>query len=373
MQKNLPILDPRKYTKAYPESNMIIKQTVDLLSQQSDITDNKSSKSIDEAKSNLISTLERMLQHENDALINVALNLSPSYAATNLIWQCLNMAINNSNGDIIFAIPLVLVAGSKIKSKINGSIDSVLLNNFVAKNNLVNSDYDFFISGKLIDATTIAKIQPSQLYYWVRNIKSANLWLPQDLQGSDIEVQNEGVFLRFLIGVATKKNQTINTIINTDYTINTHINNYHNVSCINQEKFRNSSMAFMQLINQELQQKSITLFTIPFTATYLSDAFRVGDNYRREIAIQVALSNAIREVRAMAITPLVIISAINVENAAIQVATQDAIQLTVYADSKIIETSVWNLNHLDDFNLILNTTTELLDDMQVMWNYAATE
>lgn len=372
MQTKSIILDSRQYTKNYPESNLLIKQAIELLNGFSpksiQYKDNDLDKFLLSGNCSLVNTLSKLLKNENDSLINVALNLSPSYAVTHLIWRCLNVAINctSDNGDLlthIFAIPLVLVLGSKSKIIVKDSLNSDLLNDFFEQNNLFDyKNYKCYVSGKLIDSTAIAKIKPSQLYYWVRNIKEPNLWLPYDLSGSSIEMVNEGVFLRFLIGVATKDN---------DSKISS------NTSYANSDNFTKNSIPLMKLINQELQQKGVTLFTIPFSVTNLSDAFLVGDNYRKEIAIQVALSNAIRKIREKSLTPLVNINCHNFEirlqTFAVEGESKNTKDGSNMVKKKIIENSIWQLNHVDNFDVILNKITTLLHDMRVEWNFSDDE
>ena len=330
------ISDPRQYTTAYPESNIIISQALDIVAGKIDINE-------------LGATLARFLKNENDAIINVALNLAPSAAVSSIIWQALNQAINTDDdvdnnqtlqstslSDItaqIFAIPLVLVAGSKTKVKIGGQLDTDRLNQFFNTKQIFYRDVDSFISGKLVDPKTIAQIKPSQYYYWLRNLRNANLWLPISIDGTPIEVQNEGVFLRFLIGV------TIGAKI-----------------AVNQEFFRQSSMELMQLIGEELKNEHVTLFPIPFAPVNLSEAFTIGDNYRKEIAIQVAISNIVRKIREQGLEPTAQISTDN-----------EAIKLLVTNKQKpeLSETSLWHLNRFDNLNMVITTITNLLHDMNI--------
>ena len=127
------IQDPRKYSKFYPESNIIISQALM-------VQNNKASVSM------LVDTLRNLLRDQNDALINIALNLAPSVEVSQIIWTALSAAVNDASsineldGACIFAIPIVLVAGNKNNNKQSAKLpkklDTEVLNQFFSKNNL---------------------------------------------------------------------------------------------------------------------------------------------------------------------------------------------------------------------------------------------
>jgi hypothetical protein len=361
------IKDPRQYTHEYPGSNILIKQALAVLNNQSGFNE-------------LMILIDAVLKNENDALINVALNLSPSFTVSNIIWKALNATINSvpetldaaqlksrqgrqqiigSRQDFlplalnnpvitanVFAIPLVLVAGSKVKTKLAGNLNVNKLNDYFIQNKIFIDETNCFISGKLVDQLSLAKIKPSQLYYWSRNLKNANLWLPIELEGTPVPVLNEGVFLRFLIGVSTVNSQS----------------QIGNTLPLNQEAYRNSSMGLMELIGKELKNEAITLFPIPFTPVNLSEAYTVGDNKRKEIAVAVALSNIVRKMREQNLIPVAKISGIN-----------EALQISITnnTDATLSETSVWHLTKFEDYEEHLATITNLLRDMQVEYSYVS--
>ncbi len=318
------ISDPRQYSLSYPNSNIVINKALNVANGQININD-------------LEQIIIKLLQQENDATINIALNLAPSALTSQLIWQALTKAINcNINGATvtIFAIPIILVAGSKIRTNLKAQLNTDELNQFFFDNQIFSMNSDSFISGKLINQLDIAKIKPSQLYYWTRNLPNAKLWLPIELLGSEIEILNEGVFLRFLIGVT-----------NTE---------------LNLAKYNENSINFMQKINKELKKDEVTLFPIPFAPVKLSQAYAIGDNYRKEIAIQVAVSNIVRKIRENNQTPKAMISAAN-----------GIIKLTIISteDSNLKEISLWHMNQFDDFESILEKITSLLQDIPIEWSY----
>src|SRR5579863_5375373 len=321
------IKDPRLYTLEYPESNILIKQALRVLNKECDFNE-------------LTLLINNTLKNENDALINVALNLSPSFAVSNIIWTALNKAINdipetgysskleNPLSTYIYSIPVVLVAGSTTKNQLKGNLDVNQLNEYFIQNQIFENKADCFISGKLIDPMALAKIKPSQVYYWVRNLKNANLWLPVPMEGAPISVMNEGVFLRFLIGLSI------------------------NVG-INREAYRKSSMGLMKLIGEELKNYAVTLFPIPFSPIYLSEAYPIGDSKRKEIAITVSISNLVRKIREQKLTP---IATLDTENESLKVV------ISSIGDTSYTETLLWNLTKFEDYREYLSVLTNLLQD-----------
>ncbi len=324
------ITDPRVYSTVYPDTNMVLNLAKQVVENKLDFVE-------------LVQCIGKQLADENDALINVALNLAPSCEISQMIWQGLNVAIHQpSEIDSyanIFAIPLVLVAGSNNKTQVPGVINVDKLNQLFIENGVFIDAQNGFVAGKLIDPTTMASINPSQMFYWVRNLQQAKLWLPLVVSGSPIDVLNEGVFLRFLCGVTIDSARQ---------------SNFSNGA------YGTNSIKLMQLIGEELKTDGITLFPIPFSPVCLNEAFSVGDSYRKEVAFQVSLSNIIRKLREQSLTPIATISH-----------HEEALKLFITSTEPSVhqETSVWHLQRFDDFTKIHTTITDILIDMQVEYQY----
>lgn len=322
------IPDPREYTKLYPKTNIIIQAALSVKDGKTDINQ-------------LDQIIAVKLRDEQDAMINIALNLSPDNQTASIIWDSLNRSVNTveSNKSNIFAIPLILVAGSKDKARIKSQIDTDKLNQFFIENGLFLPNSDCFISGKLIDPNTISSIKYSQLYYWVRNLQKAKLWLPIPMEGSSIETLNEGVFLRFLIGVSIDNNDINGLDLNT---------------------VQNNLMGLMKLITKELKTDGVTLFPIPFAPVPVSSAFTTGIDYRTEIAMSVAISNVVRKMREERLIPKAIIST-DVE--AIKIVVKSS------AESDLSETLLWSLTKFSSFLQALQQITNLLHDIGIEYDF----
>lgn len=373
------MLDPRRYTLDYPQSNTVIANAIEVLNNNL-------------PQAQLDQVLIRLLKQENDALINVALNLSPSNAVAKIIWESLNRAVllsaDVNSSTHLFAIPIILVAGSKSQTKLPGKIDSDELNNFFKERQLFNPAFECYISGKLIDPKAIAAIVPSQLCYWARSIKSAKLWLPISVEGSSVEVVNEGVFLRFLVGVGTSISESASDKLSNNDAMNTNnsvsvtdagvSNNEHGcrVGCINFNAINDDFMGLMQLIHAQLQTDGVTLFPIPFIPVTLSEAFAAGMFYRTEIALQVAVSNVVRKIREHGLTPIAKVGSSD-EAIKIVITPKEAQEnsnlsntaLDNNTNMPLCETSLWNMTRFDDFDRVMLIINNLLYDVGVEVEY----
>ncbi len=323
------ISDPRQYTIDYPQSNTIIQKAIQVLS------GNISHQELEQI-------ITDGLKRNNDALINVAINLSPNYEICKTIWQALNNSINPNGIDglaNIFAVPVILVAGSKTQTQLAKELNVEKLNHFFTTTKIFKDGFDCFISGKLLEPQLIAKLKPSQLYYWSYNLQKSKLWLPIEMIPNNIQVLNEGVFLRFLVGVTVKTEGDIGLDLNA---------------------FKSNSMQLMQQILNELKVDGVTLFPIPIEPVALSEAFIIGNQYRQEIAIQVAFSNIVRKIRQKGQTPFAILGT---QNEAIK------IKIMSKESADFIEESLWHLNKFDDFTEQVNKITNLLKDIDLKWEY----
>ncbi|MCX8515314.1 MAG: hypothetical protein ORN24_07055 [Burkholderiales bacterium] len=321
--------DPRCYTADFPQTNLLINLA---LSAQDTILD---------------ATIAKLLQEQKDEAINVAINLAPSHKVSFSIWQSLNRVINdaevfnlNNCFTQLFTIPIVIVAGSKQQQQLQGQIEVTVLNDFFYQQQIVSKDTDFFISGKLLDYQTIASFKPSQIFYWSRNINKSSLWLPIKVEGNVIDTLNEGVFLRYLVGAIVSNSKQLS---------------------IDYQNLQQNLLKLTQLIHQQLNIPNVTFFPICYQPVALSNAAQCGNQYRLEIALSVAFSNIVKQIRTKNLTPIAVISN-----------TDEAIKIIIktQTESDLKEESLWTLNRVDDFNQILKIITDLLNDIGVEIKYA---
>lgn len=315
--------DPRQYVLDYPKTNGIIAQAIQLEHGQV-------------SQAQLDNMLSAILKQGNDALVNVALNLAPSYTIVKLILESLERVINLDISAEIFAIPVILVAGSTKRLSLPSHLSNEQLNQVILANTSFGQN-DIYLSGKLFDPSVISKIQPSQIYYWAKNINQASLFLPIKLSVSTIETVNESVFLRFLIGVNCNLSSSIYSLSN--------------------NTFSPLAMQIMRLINKTLAKPGLTLFPIPLAPVSLTRALNVGHMYRKEIAISVAISNIAKQIRGQGFDPKATITT-----------SHSTIEIFINSEtSQLNETSLWHLSQFEDFEQIITLLTNLLNEMQIPW------
>ena len=331
-------IDKREYTVQYPTTNSIITTSMRII----DGTDNMQS---------LEFLLDTQLQKNNDALINVALNLAPSQAVASLIYNTMHKVINNGFDDMgnensgsssikyqIIAIPIIIVAGSNEQKIITSFLNNRDIDDFISTNNIFAPQTKWYISNKLINPESISHFTPSQIYHWIRSDKFKNDKFPFALTSEDINVASHGVFSRLLLGKIEYEGEvSIHNIINFD----------------NYQKYSN---LLMKIIIDNLKTNDVTLFPIPFPPCYLSISFVNISNYHKEISLSVNMSNVMRKIRLNNLTPIAIIETM-----------PHGVQITIMSKNNDIykEIQLWALNNYDDINYVIDIITGLLKDLQV--------
>ena len=127
---SLLIKDPRQFSEIYPDSNMLINQSLH------DIKNNDSDALI-------CALLEEMLKQQQDQTLSVGFSLAPNLAIANYIWDSLQKTINNpvSQKTYLFALPVVFVVGSKSQVELNNSVNISAIKAVFDKHQVFSNDY----------------------------------------------------------------------------------------------------------------------------------------------------------------------------------------------------------------------------------------
>lgn len=319
----LVLQDTRQFSKIYPDSNMLINQA------QHDIANG-------ESNDLMCALIVDLLKQRQDQTISVAYNLAPDFAIANYIWSSLQDALNSHNEikQTIFAFPIVFVVGSKSKVTLNNNFDADKLKQILLQKQMISSD-DCFISNQFYDIATLVKVKPSDLYSALRNDFSNQIGVNL-LEPSLFTNQGENVHLRFIL--ASIKNNHLSIA-----------------------SFEKIAMEFMQLITDSIKRDDATIFPIPFAPCDLSNATVTGDTHYQEISLTFKLSNLVKNLR------------LNGKNPVLRLSTeQNQIKIAVINsnDNKVIDTLVWYLQPIDDFDEICMILETLFADMQLNITYA---
>lgn len=334
MFMSLSLKDPRKYSNVFPETNILISQA------SSDLANNDNNNL-------LVALIEDILKQGQDQLLSVAYNLAPNQEVADYIWHALQKAINQPNCDQyaqLFALPIVLVVGSAIEVRLPSSISKIALTDLMCKKQIflikpiqpVNLVPDVCISGKLYGVAGIVKLRPSYLFNQVRNLKTVSDWNDDLLSNEEIKNVGEGVYLRFLAGVAIQdKNQG---------------------SALNEANYKDLGLELMQLLISELKTDDATIYPIPFSFCALSEAAVIGEHHRKEIHMTVRLANQVKNLRKQAKIP------------EIKLVTKDNnIKVEIWQQGADCATEIinWPLQRTDNFLKICQILSDLFADMQL--------
>lgn len=315
----LLLADPRNFSQIYPDSNLLINQALH-------------DKAQNDTPELMQALLGDLLKQGNDQLLSVAYNLTPDQWSANYIWNNLQDVINNPQEvkNNYWLIPVILVAGSnqaiEIKSQLNP--DKILA--LLQEHKVIDTLDGYKIGENLYNAEQVFKLKPSQIYSLQRQDVINSDYLGQITQISN---QGENVYLTF-ISCSTNKNLRI-------------------------ANFEAVGMSLMKYISEELATDGLTLFPIPFPPCRLSNAALIGEYYRKEIAITLALGNQVKKLRLNGAQPF------------IRLSTQENnihIEL-MQNDNDVTLTLFWSLQPADDFVKTTQTLENLFIDMQLNITY----
>lgn len=325
--------DPRLYPDPMP-SNMLIHYTLSVLNAASDSDREACRVSLKQAVADI---LER-----GDVLtLSVALAMVPSQAAYRVLWEALRAAAEQPEGRhaVIFAVPLVLVAGAKPEATLPARIEDVDgLNALLREHGVFAPGAEVFLSGKLLHPDTVAGISSAQLYRFTRSLADAARGLPLELEPSAVTVRNDGVFLRYLIGVAIQEEGEPAPV-----------------------KLGGAvgpwGIPLMKFLGEQLKTDGVTLFPIARPPQALLQAIVAGGSARQEVTLQAFASSMIRKLRDMGQEPVAVLSAH--ENGELRCT------ISAPGDEKNWEGFVWQLSPLDSVPLIASQFCELMAECRV--------
>jgi len=329
--KHLP--DPRLYPLANV-SNRLIHQAMAV---QGAVDDGAR----DLERAALADTMAEYLARDEVLLISVALNMAPSRAAYQVLWQALRQAVEAAPGRRaeVFALPLVLVAGSKRRATLPDHIADVDgLNAILRQHGVFADGAEVFLSGKLLHPDAVVAISPAQLYRYTRQLADAARGLPLPLEASAVTVQEEGVFLRYLLGVAIREDGAPAPV---DYAA----------------RIGAWGTAMMTFLGEALKTDGVTLFPIFRAPAPLMQALVAGNQARLEVAMQVFASSLLRKLRTEGREPTVTLSAHEGGELNVVIGAADAPGET--------ERFVWPLSPLDRVERIEADFLQLMHECQV--------
>ncbi|KAF0814245.1 hypothetical protein IGB42_01144 [Andreprevotia sp. IGB-42] len=297
----------------------------------------------------LASLLGDLIGSNDNAGLNAALTQAPSQDAYKVLWELLRETVENPAGGctrwaIPFAIPVVLVAGSKGNVTLPGEIDAAVALDALKAGGVIAADADVWLSDQLLGPDQLAAVSATQLTRWRDELDSAAAGLPRQFELAPLAFKDEAVFQRYLVGVAIQQRGAEAAI-----KLNTQPAQW--------------TLTLAQKLGDALKTNGVTLFPIPRTPLAWLAATEAGRVTQLETRLQVATSNALRSIRSNGQSPVATIA--SHEGGEIR------ITYSIREDKERWEGFVWPLAPLDSAERIRHFAEELfqecrLDDIRVI-------
>jgi len=277
--------DPRQYPDANV-SNRLIHMTQAVLAATSEAERLQQRDALQQV-------LVDLLARDEVLVLSVALNMAPSRPAYQELWLAMRAAVEQAPGRHaqVFAMPVVLVAGSRQRATLPERITDVDgLNALLRTHGVFAAEAEVFLSGKLLHPDEVLAISPGQLYRYTRQLADAARGLPLELSASAVTVREDGVFLRYLVGVAMREAGASAPV-----RIEPQVGAW--------------GVPLMKFLGEQLATDGVTLFPIARAPAPLMQAMVSGNQARLTVALQVFASSLLRKLRSAGQQPRVRVSA----------------------------------------------------------------
>lgn len=324
--------DPRLMPRVAPK-NELIRAVMSLLTE--------SDAAAARAKADALrQTVVQTLDFDDNQALTVALQLAPDQTAYKTLWNTtLDVLETPAVGRhaVVFALPLVLAAGSKSPAKLPETVDADALLAILKQHGVVRADAEIFLSGRLLHQETLGSVSFSQLYRLGQELTAADEVLAE-LVPTAVPVMEEGVFVRYLVGVALQDAGAPAAI-----------------------KLGGAmgewGMPLMQALAEQLKTPGVTLFPIPLVPNVVPEALRQGAAMRYEVNLQMWASNIIKRLREGGVT-IVAVAAAH-ENGELRFTVSSP------GDDKNWAGYVWPLAPLDSVERIAENFRMLMGECQI--------
>ena len=276
----------------------------------------------------LRTALQQALETSDDAGIRTALAVQPP-ARAQRVARLLAAALD-ANGEGIglrfFAIPLVIVAGSRKPATVSGALPEVhVLRGLLEEHGAVGVTRNFGLGNALVSAEALDAISPSAL--WRAAGDTAQRAPLTELQPEPIKVagSREQVHLRFITGAGITP-QHLPSFLESAANIGTW------------------GMAMTIELARQLAQSGLEILPMPRPPQPLLTAAHAGRRAQLEAALSLFLGNTLRKFRMAVGDPEAVLSAHKLDNGAGEL----RLSLSTPFDDSLFEGFAWPLQPQDD-------------------------
>jgi len=289
--------------------------------------------------------LDDLLKRGDDAEIAGALRAAPTRAAYAQLWQAVCDAANQvgsvpADADVvarIFALPLVIVTGSRRPANLPGVVPDIgAIAELFTQHGALGPARNFGLGNALCSLETIESVRPSEIHAWTRDPGATRRELPPSVIA--IAQPGEHLHLRFLVGAAIAPAAEPSFV----------------------ETASNIGMWGMPLtraLTAQLAQPDVEVLPLARPPLDLLRAGQAGRFAQLEAAFNLFASNAVRRLRSATGDPDAVISAH--DDGDIRVA------LSSPFDEATVEGFRWPLHPLDDLTALVDSIAGLLKECRV--------
>ncbi len=293
----------------------------------------------------LAAALRQALAAADDAQIRFALQ-GAEPALARRIWRAMATVIDDSDGSVglrLFAIPVVIVAGSRAPATLPGTVPEIAgIVELLEKHGAVGVTRNFGLGNALCSAAALEALSPSMLWRATRN--PAERAVAEVLPPEPIVVTpgREQVHLRFLVGAGIAP-QHLPSFLESAANIGTW------------------GMPLTRELARQLAQPGVEILPLPRPPQSLARAAWVGRCAQLEAALSLFLGNTVRHFRMSVGDPQAVYSAHHMEGGAGEL----RLSLSSPFDDALLEGFCWPLHPLDEIGEVAQVFDRALADCQV--------
>ncbi len=287
--------------------------------------------------------LRAALEAGDDPAIRIALSVpEQSHQASRLLAAAIDSR-GEGIGLRFFAIPLVIVAGSRTPCTVAGALPELhVLRGLLEQHGAIGVTRNFGMGNALVSAEALDALSPSAL--WRAAADPAQRAPLDTLQPEPIAVagSREQVHLRFLVGAGVTP-QHLPSFLESASNIGTW------------------GMPFTRELARQLAQPGLEILPMPRPPQPLTQAAHAGRRAQLEAALSLFLGNNLRRFRMAVGDPEAVLSAHRLDNGAGEL----RLSLSTPFDDSLFEGFAWPLQPQDDVAEVTKLLLDTLNECRV--------
>jgi hypothetical protein len=298
-----------------------------------------------DAAAPLAAALETALAGGDDELIRSALDGGPPLASRR-VWQALAAAVDGGGDGVglrFFAIPLIIVAGSRTQLTLPGAVPEIgSITALLQEHGAIGATRNFGLGNALCGAAALEALSPCLLWRAARDLAERAVAGALSPEPVVIGPGREQVHLRFIAGAGITP-QHLPSFLESASNIGTW------------------GMPLTKELARQLAQPGLEVLPMPRPPQPLVKAAYIGRCAQLEAALSLFLSNTVRRYRMSVGDPEAVLSA----HALAAGAGELRLSLSSPFDESMLEGFCWPLHSLDDMQDVQRVFVQALNDFRI--------